>query len=718
MDSFNLNNFTTNKNTEKNKEKSRKKLIAIISSIAILIILISLFLITTCISLRSPSSSNNSEREKILNLAKNYKLKGAYDRALDYLDKLLQNAPEDQELNDLLDEILFLKKQADSDSSNKNLSVSIDTDDLQNSIEDMARENRAMQDAMTKQNNELARQNKAMQEQMANFQKQQEKAAENERIRKAEQERLKKEAELQKKKEEAEKKAAEEAKKAKEEELARKNAQLQMEIAGVNDKVAQGKVSLDTGNYEEAIKQFEEAKNLLPISDGEPLFSASKYSQMAHFLHEASENAASQDDKKNLMEKAIEYAKNAVEKNPKDADSLEILGLDALSKKNNQKALEYLTKAAQYDGKNYLYYYNLGRVQFLMGKFNEAKASFTKSTELNSTFAPARYNLGMTKNRLNDKKGALNDFRKAHDIDPRHEKAYLEEARVLNRLGDQAGAISAYKNVLQLNSVHQQALKELGLTYSQVQKWNEAEESFRKSLILQKNGSEDPLTYFNLSTVLFELKKVDEAVSYAEKAYNTCGQIKDIISRADVIYNYALLCDKTGKTEKAITLYAEALKSNPSHVKSQINLGVMYMNMTPPDTENALALFYKAYQIDKTNFEVNNNIGSACLEKKDYANAVTYFQNALSISPNNNDVRYNLAQAFASDKQYDNAKTTYTELLRRDNNNIDAYIELAKVCIQLGDNTSAEKYLITAQAKKADYRKAEVDSLLDSISQN
>ncbi|MEE1165882.1 MAG: tetratricopeptide repeat protein [Treponema sp.] len=695
MSSFDFNDFKFDKDDSKKKSLNKKKIIGITTAIAAILVMVLIILLAKgC----GTSSSSVSDKEKILNLAKNYMNKGAYDRALDYLDKLLENDPYDIELNTLLDQILELKKNADSDNSNQNLNVSIDTDNLQNSIEDMAR------------------QNQAMQQQMANFQKQQEKALENERIRKAEQEKMAKEAEIQRQKEEAERKAIEEAKKQAEAELARKNAQLQKEIASVNDKIAQGRAALDTGNINGAIADFEHAKNLLPISDGEPAFSASKYSQMASLLHEAAQNAASDEDKKRLEDKAVEYATQAVALNPKDADSLEILGLNELEKKNNAKALDYLTKAAQYDGKNYLYYYNLGRVQFIMGKYSEAKASFTKSTELNATFAPSRYNLGMTKNKLNDSNGALSDFRKAHDIDPRHEKAYLEEARILSRKGDQAGAIAAYKNVLNINSVNRQALQELGSSYSKIEKWAEAEESFRKSLALLKAGTEDPLTQYNLSTALFEQKKIDDAVSYAKKAYDSCGMLKDMKRRSDIIYNYALICDKTGRTDEAITLYAEALKNNPSHVKAQINLGVMYMNMDPPDSDNALAMFLKAYAMDKNNFEVNNNLGSAYLEKKDYTNAITYFQNALNISQNNNDVRFNLAQAFASDKQYDNAKTTYTELLRRDSSNCDAYIELGKVCLQLGDNQSAEKYLVTAQAKRPDYRKAEIDSLLNSIS--
>ena len=70
---------------------------------------------------------------------------------------------------------------------------------------------------------------------------------------------------------------------------------------------------------------------------------------------------------------------------------------------------------------------------------------------------------------------------------------------------------------------------------------------------------------------------------------------------------------------------------------------------------------------------------------------------------------------FASSKQFDYAKTTYLQVLQQDANHWDAYVELGKVCMALGDNATAEKYLSVVQIKNPEYRKSEVQSLLTSI---
>ena len=676
---------------------TKKQKIAICSGIAAVVILVIVLCAKGC-----GAASNNKVRANTFSVVRMYLEKGQYDRAMDKLDELLLKNPLDEEALALMDEILAKKSGAEgANVSTSNVTVEVDTQGLTN----------VMQSSIESMKHELAKTNQTAvenQKAMADLLKKQQQQAAEEQQRLEEQKIQQKAAEEQRKKEEAARKAAEEA-------LAKKNAQLKKEIDAVNDEIMQGKVALNSGNINSALEHFEKAQKNLPVSDGEPAFSGSKYSEIAVALYNAAEKASG-DDKERLKSTALIYAENAVSKNPKDASSHYIIGMNALANKDYQKAHDELTKAAMYDGKNYLYYYNLGRVQYMMKKFTAAKSSFSTSAMLNTAFAPARYNLGLTNLRLNDQKSALSEFRKAHDVDPRHEKAYLEEARLLTKLGDLNGAVSAYTNVVKINNINRAALGELGNVYTQQKKYADAETSFRKSLAMLPAGTDDPLTYYNLSTVLFEQGKSEEAIAYAKKAYESKDALRDANSKANVTYNYALLCERTSRVEEAIAKYAEVLQFNPNHLKTHINLGAMYINMTPPDADMALSLFLKAYNIDRNNFEVNNNLGSAYLEKKEYKNAILYFQNALKLDSKNNEVRSNLAQAFASDSQFDNAKTTYLEVLKQDQSDWNAYVELGKVCMALNDNAAAEKYFVYVQEKNPTFRKAEIESLLASIS--
>ena len=83
---------------------------------------------------------------------------------------------------------------------------------------------------------------------------------------------------------EAQKKAEEAERKAKEEELAKQNKKNAEKIAKINDLINQGNANLNTGKSGDALKKYEEAVKFLPIDQGEPSFSSSKYASNAYFL--------------------------------------------------------------------------------------------------------------------------------------------------------------------------------------------------------------------------------------------------------------------------------------------------------------------------------------------------------------------------------------------------------------------------------------------------
>ena len=689
--------------TEEEKKKRKKKLIIIISAAAAVLILL-LVGIIGCVSKGSSSAKKN-----VCNLAKTYAERGEYDRALNKLDDYLEKHGDDSDVWELWNSILDMKNAAGGDGAGANgipdnLRIDVDTSGISSAVSDsissmrnaleesskQAEENRrAMENLMKMQENQQAEEQKRLADQKAE-----------EAQRKAEEEAA---AEL-KRQQEAKRKAEEEA-------LAKKNAELKKKIDAVNDEIKLGETALAMGNIEEAMRHFNIADSSIP-SDAGSSFMASKESEIAQALYDAAQKTDDPAKKQQLMNNAVAMAQKAIKADPKDAAAHYIIAQNALDNKDYNTALAEMKAAVQY-----LYWYNLGKIQYTLSKFSEAASSFTKACELKPDYAPSRYNLGLTQKKLKNDTAALAAFRKTIDIDPRHEKAYLEEARILADRKDYSGAIDAYKMVLKINNINVQAAMGLGSAYYEKKNYAEAEDSYKRALTMLSPSENMTLTKYNLSTVLFDDGKFTDSEKYAREAYEEQGYLKNDSSKVNIIYNYALVLDKQGKIDAAIPVYMEVLKLNPDHAKTKINLGVMYLTLEPPETDMALNLFLQVYNKDKNNIEANNNLGKAYLLKEDYENAVKYYQNALRLDAKSDSIRANLAKAYAQAGQYDYAKSTYTELLKTDKENWDAYIELAKVCMQLGDNAGAEKYLVYVQEKNPNYRKSEVSNLLSSISQ-
>ena len=152
---------------------------------------------------------------------------------------------------------------------------------------------------------------------------------------------------------------------------------------------------------------------------------------------------------------------------------------------------------------------------------------------------------------------------------------------------------------------------------------------------------------------------------------------------------------------------------DPGNVKARINMGVLSLEDEQADT--AISLLSSAYRYDSKNFEIDNNLGNAYRMKGDYENAIKYYLEALSLQGTNSTVRLNLARCYASSSQPESARSTYEDVVKSNNKNWDAFLELAKVCIQLKDN-SAEKYLVYLQKNNPGFHAAEVKNLLDSMS--
>ena len=688
---------------------TKKQKIAIAAGVGIIILII-----VSVVCVRSCGSGNSNSN--VINLAKTYADKGEYDRALSLLDTILLKDADNLEVLALLDEIIQLKKDAETGKGTSiNVTVDIDTDGITNAMQDSIS---SMKDALA-ESNKQAEENRLSMERLMKLQEEQKRAEEKRRVQEAEEAKLKKQQDEERKAKEAkaaeEKRIAEENRKAKEAEIAKKNAELKKKNDAVNEQLHLGKTALATGDVTTAIEHFKKANSMLPIDKNDPSYDAAIRSDIAQSLYEAYEKSSSKTEKDKLFTEAVAMANKALEGNPNDANAHYILAQDALKKNDLNKALTELTKAIQSNPNSYLYYYELGKIQYRQKKYSEAVRSFTTSCDLNGSFEPSRYNLGVTQLKLGNDNAALAAFRKAIDINPRYEKAYLEEARILTKRKDYTGAINSYESVLVIDNTNISATMELGNVYYQAGKLSKAEEKFRLAISMLNPCSDLTLTKFNLSTVLFDQNKFSEAEKFAREAYQEKDFVKNDKTKANIIYNYALILDVSKKVDEAIPFYMEVLKLNPKHTKTKINLGVMYMNLTPPDLDTALALFLQVYNDDKNNFEANNNLGNVYLLKEDYLNSILYYQNALKSDSKSLEARSNLSRAYAKNGDYEKAKESYTELLRMNQKDWDAYIELAKVCIQLNQNNLAEGYLLTVKEKNPTFKAAEIDSLLESI---
>ncbi len=527
------------------------------------------------------------------------------------------------------------------------------------------------------------------------------KAAE-EKNRKAEEEKAKKLDEENKKKAEIENaKNAEEAKrkadeeKRKNEEANRLKNQAEEEKRLKQEAEDAAKKSVESARKEEEQKVQED-------------FIVSKLDQIAKKLEEAT----SEKEKQKLLEEGVELTEQLSRIGGESASAHYILSQEAQKKKKYLDAMSELQKAIALNEFNYLYHYDLGKIEYLLKRYSDALASFERSCELNNSFSPSIYNMGLTYVKLGDENLALSAFKKSVKINPEYEKGYIEQARVYNRQGKLSECVQAYDELIKRFPDNNAAMMELGSVYYQYGKYKESEAQYQKVLEKLSKSEERTLTAYNLSKVLYDDNKYNEALHYGWMAYDERDFLINDVQQANIIYNYALIQEKNGKSEEAKKLYQEALQKNPSHLKSKINLSVLYMDDENENVDKVIALLLEAYKSDAKDFSVNNNLGTAYILKEDYASAEKYYKAALEIKKDDEDALLNLANALAKGNKLSEATAAYSKLTSKNPENLEAFVGLAKVQIQSGDSQTAYKNLLYVKKKNPDFRKTEVDSLL------
>ncbi|MCR4579934.1 MAG: tetratricopeptide repeat protein [Treponema sp.] len=391
-------------------------------------------------------------------------------------------------------------------------------------------------------------------------------------------------------------------------------------------------------------------------------------------------NSESDSEKEELLENAIKNARKILEKDPTNDAAYYFVAQDELKKRNYELAMEALARAIEFNKFNYLYYYDSGKVCYLRKDFNQAIADFKRSIELNDNFHPSWYNLGLCELKFKRVDSALDAFLHAVNINPEYEKGWLETARAYNRLKDSENAIEAYKKVIEINSKNILPVMELGSIYFEECRFEDAEEMYKNALMNLADGEEQTLTKYNLSIVLIEDKKYEEALPYAWSAYDEKDSLRNDTIRSNVTYNYALVQELLGNNTVSLDLYRESIALNPNQEKSKINLANILM-MTPGSEAEAVEVLESLYEKNPENQDILENLANACM----------------------------LASFYEKSRDY------YIQLLDIDNEDWIAYLNISKCYIQLGDSENALRYLAYLNANKPDFKSEEVEMLLNSL---
>ena len=191
-----------------------------------------------------------------------------------------------------------------------------------------------------------------------------------------------------------------------------------------------------------------------------------------------------------------------------------------------------------------------------------------------------------------------------------------------------------------------------------------------------------------------QTKKYEAAVAVFERLLSSYPSINPVILR-----DYAEACRFTGRTDRAIELYRQVLKTSKPEPDDFFGLGVSWhlkgneraacesferaLAMNPSDVsawidlgngrlaldqlDSAGIAFQRAADLDARSVDALNGLASVAFERHDLPAAEAMLRKAEAVAPERVDTRFNLAKVAAASGQSDAARAIYETLqLHRD----------------------------------------------------
>ncbi len=232
-------------------------------------------------------------------------------------------------------------------------------------------------------------------------------------------------------------------------------------------------------------------------------------------------------------------------------------------------------------------------------------------------------------------------------------------------LGNFLKAESLAKNLLTRTAKDYQLCNIYGLILFELNKIEGAMSYFQKSINIKEDFFD---AHFNLFRLLYNLKKYDEAIIQSKECLKLNSKSKATLLLLGNLYNNLNQEKKSEKNFRGI------LKINLEDSDAHYSLGNLYKKKT--DYEKAIDSYKLAIKFNKNYFAAYNNLGTLYQEIGKFDLAILNFQSVIKINPNFSEAYQNYLFCLNFSKYFDS--NLYFELAQQFKQNL-SKIDLDKI---------------------------------------
>ncbi|KQC08284.1 MAG: hypothetical protein APR54_04855 [Candidatus Cloacimonas sp. SDB] len=212
----------------------------------------------------------------------------------------------------------------------------------------------------------------------------------------------------------------------------------------------------------------------------------------------------------NLLDDTIADFKKLYDFAPDSIKTIKMLSYAYNVKQDEEESLNYLIKVAELDPEDELVRQQIANHYYNSGNYDEALKWFQSAAEANPENPDSYFNMGITYEKLENHEEAFKAFEKVVEIDPENLDAILYASNIASKIDRKDDSINYLKMAIELDP-----------------------------------GNINYLSFISYN--LFQKKKYDEVIIYAQKWFDTDNKSKEA---AQLIYQSAKNIDNTELMKK------------------------------------------------------------------------------------------------------------------------------------------------------------------------
>jgi predicted O-linked N-acetylglucosamine transferase (SPINDLY family) len=258
---------------------------------------------------------------------------------------------------------------------------------------------------------------------------------------------------------------------------------------------------------------------------------------------------------------------------PDQADCLHRLGVLAIQVGRTDVGVEFVGQAIARNNQVPAFHYDLGIALRILGRLEEAAASYRRAIRLKPDYVDAHGNLGNVLRELRMPEEAIGSCRRAIELKPDFVEAHSNLGAALSDLGKLDEAASSYRRAIELRPDYARAHSNLGAALGDIGRFDEALACCRRAIELRPDLAQ---AHYNLGNVLSDLGEFDEAIA----AYRRAIELQQDFAEAG---GNLLLCLNYVPDVSAEALLAEHRRWEARHCASLGPQPASHPNARNPD---------------------------------------------------------------------------------------------------------------------------------------